>query len=71
MDQLKCGDCGNCVFELYHRKQKGDSTRWGGHGSGGLSGALVVKCTNCGSVTTIEPSMPTLQSDGYLSGGLK
>lgn len=72
-DKLKCGECGCETFTLTHRVgmdlQRSREPRWGGEGSGGIEGTLVVSCTQCKRTTKIQPVAPRLSSDGPLCGG--
>jgi len=69
-DKLKCGECGCETFTLTHERPfTRYLTRWGGEGSGGIAGALVVACTKCKKTTKIQPTVPALSSEGPLCGG--
>ena len=67
-DKLKCGECGCETFTLAHERPR-YLPRWGGEGSGGIAGTLVVSCTKCKKKTSIQPTAPTLSSEGPLCGG--
>lgn len=74
IDELKCGQCGNNTFTLYHVSEADDHgriERVGGHGSGGFPGVIRTICTECEDVTDIKPvpAQLTISDEGNLSGG--
>jgi hypothetical protein len=69
-DELRCGSCGHHAFELFHETD-GTVGRFGGHGSSGLQGKVIVICSRCQDESTIEavPAAPKITSEGSLCGG--
>ena len=67
-DPLRCGDCACLTFNIAHIRGPSD-VRFGGHGSEGVDGVLLVTCAGCGSKTRISHAPPRFIPDGHLCGG--
>lgn len=67
-DLLRCGDCGDDRFSLFHARHDSE-TRFGGD-PGGVD-VIIVRCLGCNDETTLGPKPSKIVSDGNLVGGWK